>query len=94
MKIKERYYLLLLMIALPIRGIAQETLALSLNQAIHLAQKFSPEAIEELKVIVHAVSELFRMTLEVFTTDNTILAQEVEPLEQVIKKNIRKVKIN
>ena len=44
MKIKERYYLLLLMIALPIRGIAQETLALSLNQAIHLAQKFSPEA--------------------------------------------------
>ncbi len=55
-------------------------------------QKFSPEAIEELKVIVHAVSELFRMTLEVFTTDNTVLAQEVEPLEQVIKKNIRKVK--
>lgn len=55
-------------------------------------QKFSPEAIEELKVIVHAVSEIFRMTLEVFTNDNTILAQEVEPLEQVIKKNIRKVK--
>lgn len=44
MKIKERYYLFLLMIALPIGGIAQETLALSLNQAIHLAQKFSPEA--------------------------------------------------
>ncbi len=55
-------------------------------------QKFSPEAIEELKVIVHAVSEIFRMTLEVFTGDNVILAQEVEPLEQVIKKNIRKVK--
>lgn len=55
-------------------------------------QKFSSEAIEELKVIVHAVSEIFRMTLEVFTSDNTILAQEVEPLEQVIKKNIRKVK--
>ncbi len=55
-------------------------------------QKFSPEAIEELKVIVHAVSEIFRMTLEVFTGDNTLLAQEVEPLEQVIKKNIRKVK--
>lgn len=55
-------------------------------------QKFSPEAIEELKVIVHAVSDIFRMTLEVFTGDNVILAQEVEPLEQVIKKNIRKVK--
>lgn len=55
-------------------------------------QKFSPEAIEELKVIVNAVSELFRMTLEAFSNDNTVLAQEVEPLEQVIKKNIRKVK--
>ena len=32
------------------------------------------------------------MTLEVFKTDNTTLAQEVEPLEAVIKKIIRKVK--
>ena len=55
-------------------------------------QKFSPEAIEELKIIVHAVSEIFRMTLDVFANNNTILAQEIEPLEQVIKKNIRKVK--
>ena len=55
-------------------------------------QKFSPEAIEELKIIVHAVSEIFRMTLDVFVNNNTILAQEIEPLEQVIKRNIRKVK--
>ena len=55
-------------------------------------QKFSSEAIEELKIIVHAVSEIFRMTLDVFANNNTILAQEIEPLEQVIKKNIRKVK--
>ncbi len=54
--------------------------------------KFSPEAIEELKVIVNAVSELFKMTLDVFSHDNVILAQEIEPLEQVIKNNIRKVK--
>lgn len=55
-------------------------------------QKFSPEAIEELKIIIHAVSEIFRMTLDVFANNNTILAQEIEPLEQVIKRNIRKVK--
>lgn len=54
--------------------------------------KFSPEAIEELKVIVNAVSELFKMTLDVFSHDNIVLAQEIEPLEQVIKNNIRKVK--
>jgi phosphate:Na+ symporter len=32
------------------------------------------------------------MTLDVFVNNNTILAQEIEPLEQVIKRNIRKVK--
>lgn len=52
----------------------------------------SSDAVEELKVIVKAVSEIFTMTLEVFRTDNVALAQEVEPLEAVIKKIIRKVK--
>ena len=52
----------------------------------------SNDAVEELKVIVHAVSEIFTMTFEVFKTDNITLAQEVEPLEAVIKKIIRKVK--
>jgi len=55
-------------------------------------KKLSSEAIEELKVIVHAVSEIFKVTLEAFKTDNSQLAQEVEPLEAVIKKIIRKVK--
>ena len=55
-------------------------------------QHFSPVAIEELKVIVHAVLEIFKTTLDVFLTNDLLLAQEIEPLEQVIKNNIRKVK--
>lgn len=55
-------------------------------------KKLSDEAVEELKVIVHAVSEIFMVTMESYKTDNMQLAQEVEPLEAVIKKIIRKVK--
>lgn len=55
-------------------------------------RKLSPEAIEELKVIVHAVSEIFMVSFEAYKTDNLKLALEVEPLEAVIKKIIRKVK--
>ena len=55
-------------------------------------KKLSADAVEELKVIVHAVSEIFMMAFEAYKTDNIKLAQEVEPLEAVIKKNIRKVK--
>ena len=55
-------------------------------------KKLSDDAIEELKVIVNAVSEIFAMSLEAFKTDNITLAREVEPLEAVIKKIVRKVK--
>lgn len=55
-------------------------------------KKLSPQAIEELKVIVNAVSEIFKVSFEAFKTDNYQLAHEVEPLEAVIKKIIRKVK--
>ena len=55
-------------------------------------KKLSEEAVEELKVIVHAVSEIFVMALEAYEKDNLVIAQEVEPLEAVIKKIIRKVK--
>ena len=55
-------------------------------------RKLSETAVEELKVIVHAVSEIFMVTLEAYKTDNIQLAQEVEPLEAVIKRIIRKVK--
>ncbi|MBQ3641868.1 Na/Pi cotransporter family protein, partial [bacterium] len=55
-------------------------------------KKLSAEAVEELKVIVHAVSEIFAVSFEAYKTDNVQLAQEVEPLEAVIKKIVRKVK--
>lgn len=55
-------------------------------------KRLSPDAVEELKVIVHAVSEIFMMSFEAYKTDNLQIAQEVEPLEAVIKKIIRKVK--
>ena len=55
-------------------------------------KKLSPEAVEELKVIVHAVSEIFAVSFEAYKTDNVQLAQEVDPLEAVIKRIIRKVK--
>lgn len=55
-------------------------------------KKLSDEAVEELKVIVHAVSEIFMVTMDAYKNDNLQLAQEVEPLEAVIKKIIRKVK--
>ncbi len=55
-------------------------------------KKLSSDAVEELKVIVHAVSEIFTVSLEAYKTDNVQLAQEVEPLEAVIKRIIRKVK--
>lgn len=55
-------------------------------------RKLSNDAVEELKVIVHAVSEIFMVSFEAYKTDNVQLAQEVEPLEAVIKRIIRKVK--
>ena len=55
-------------------------------------RKLSNTAIEELKVIVHAASEMFKIAFEAYKTDNIQLAQEVEPLEAVIKRIIRKVK--
>ena len=54
--------------------------------------KLSQEAVEELKVIVNAVTEIFSMSFEAYKTDNVQLAREVEPLEAVIKKIVRKVK--
>ena len=52
----------------------------------------SETAIDELKVIVNAVSEMFDISLSAYKTDDFKLAHEVEPLEVVIKKIIRKVK--
>jgi len=66
---------------------------LKIAESIHeMEGKLSDKAIEELKVIVNAISEIFTVSFDAYKTDNIRLAQEVEPLEVVIKKIIRKVK--
>ncbi|MCQ2958344.1 MAG: Na/Pi cotransporter family protein [Candidatus Gastranaerophilales bacterium] len=64
-------------------------LAQRINESEH---KLSDDAVKELKVIVDAVSEIFNLAFEAYKTDNIRLAQEIEPLESVIKKIIRNVK--
>lgn len=56
--------------------------------------KFSDEAVEEIKTIVSAVSEIYDMALECYKTDNLELAQKIEPLEAVIKKGVKRAKNN
>ena len=55
-------------------------------------RKLSDTAVEELKIIVNAVSEIFAVSFDAYKNDNVDLAQEVEPLEAVIKKIVRRVK--
>ncbi len=45
---------------------------------------FSKEATAEIRIFVEAVKEIIAITFEAFETDNTELAQTVEPLEEVI----------
>lgn len=59
-----------------------------------MERKLSDEAVEELKTIVNAVSEIYDMTLQAYKTDDLALAQKVEPLEAVIKKGVRRAKNN
>ena len=56
--------------------------------------KFSEEAVEEIKTIVGAVSEIYDMTLDCYKTDDLELAQKIEPLEAVIKKGVKRAKNN
>jgi len=57
-----------------------------------LNMKLSDKALDELNIIAKAVAEIYEITLNAYKHDDTKLAQEVEPLEAVIKKIIRKVK--
>lgn len=59
-----------------------------------MEKKLSPEAIDELKTIVNAVSEIFDTAFQAYKTDDMVLAQKVEPLEAVIKKGVRRAKNN
>lgn len=57
-------------------------------------KKLSFEAVEEIKIVVSAVSEIFAIAFDSYRRNDLKLAQEVEPLEAVIKKAIRRVKNN
>ncbi len=57
-------------------------------------KSFSQGAIEELKIIVHAVNEIFLTTLAAYENSDLELAQKIEPLEAVIKKSVRRAKNN
>jgi phosphate:Na+ symporter len=57
-------------------------------------QKLSTEAVAELKIIVHAVSEIYINALSAYKNNDLILAQKVEPLDAVIKKCVRRAKNN
>ncbi len=61
---------------------------------------FSEKAREELKVYEEAIREILAMTCKVFETEDTVLATQVEPLEEVIdaineevkKKHIKRLR--
>lgn len=56
--------------------------------------KFSKPAVEELKVIVNSVIDAVTITFQALEKDDIKLAAEIEPLESVIKHNIRDAKSN
>ena len=57
-------------------------------------KKLSDEAVEELKTIINADIEILTLTLEAYQTENLEISSQVEPLEAVIKKGVRRAKNN
>ena len=54
-------------------------------QEIHEKQlRFSEKAQTELRVITQAIVDILNLTVEAFETENSALAERVEPLEQVV----------
>ena len=54
--------------------------------------KFSDHAMEELHTLEKAVKEIIEITMEAYEKDDTVLAQQVEPLEQVIDHMVGKMR--
>lgn len=54
--------------------------------------KFSEPAVADIKVIVYAVLDVLKMAKTAYETSDNILALDVEPLEQVVDRLIRKAK--
>ena len=66
---------------------------------LHVAEKmneknlrFSEPAVEDIKVIVYAVLDVLKMTRTAYINSDYDLALDVEPLEQVVDRLIRKAK--
>ncbi len=54
--------------------------------------KFSEPAVADIKVIVYAVLDVLKMTKTAYENFDNVLALDVEPLEQVVDRLIRKAK--
>lgn len=53
---------------------------------------FSEQAVLELKVLTQALEEILRMTFDAFFANDSVLAEKVEPLEQVIDRLVVKIR--
>ena len=54
--------------------------------------KFSEPAVADIKVIVYAVLDVMRMAKTAYENSDNVLALDIEPLEQVVDRLIRKAK--
>ncbi len=61
-------------------------IAESASELDNKSTKFSVEAIDELRVITTAVSDILSMATEAFANNDVSLAHRVEPLEQVVDR--------
>ena len=69
------------------------------SSILHIAERmnekelrFSEAAVADIKIIVYAVLDVMRMTKTAYENSDNILALDVEPLEQVVDRLIRKAK--
>ena len=59
-----------------------------------MEKKLSEDAMQELDIIINAVSEIYTLSFVSYRKDDLALSQQAEPLEAVIKKCVRRAKNN
>ncbi len=59
-----------------------------------MEKKLSDDAMQELDIIINAVSEIYTLSFVSYRKDDLALSQQAEPLEAVIKKCVRRAKNN
>ncbi len=69
------------------------------SSILHIAERmnekelrFSEAAVADIRIIVYAVLDVMRMTKTAYENSDNVLALDVEPLEQVVDRLIRKAK--